>query len=452
MQMPGPRIAAAESGLRGQQSLSRPVVVAGLAIEVLGIALLAMHWSDLAWFEIGVWAVFLFVAIPFCWRAARAYCAVCLSTSVAETVRAEERARLSQAQLAKILDSVNDPIIAIDEAGVVLNANPAVEKVFGWAPGELVGENVSVLMAEPYGSEHDRYIETYLRTGVKHAIGRLRKVTGQRKAGDAFPCVISISEVSPPSPARFVGVIRDTSDTEELSAKLALTERLAAIGELAAGVAHEINNPVNTILNCAQLLKDGEQDPVLTDDILHEGNRIATIVSGLLDFAKDRTEHFNPTSIHEVVESTLSLIQRRILKTGIELSIDVPEDLPSVMARFHQLQQVLMNLVLNARDALIDKRGEDAKIEIIAACQPNCEAPERIVVKVRDNGVGIPADRLDRIFNPFYTTKRDRGGTGLGLSVSLGIVKSHSGRLYANCVPGECTEFVMELPVEAGGG
>lgn len=360
--------------------------------------------------------------------------------------------RAAESRLESVLDAVIDPIIAINEAGTVLRANPAVQATFGWAPQQLIGRNVKVLMGEPYRSEHDEYLSRYLETGERRAIGTVRPVIGRRKTGEDFPCEISISETHATGEVRFVGVVRDTSEKEEMSLRLSQAERLAAVGELAAGVAHEVNNPVNTIINCAQLVRDGDDEPRLLEDIVHEGLRIASIVRDLLDFSRDHGDERAPTRIEDVVERTLSLVGRRIEKQGIRVEVDVEEGLPELSGRAQQLQQVLLNLLLNARDALVaDERQQDKWIRVSAAVDPSGDGSV-IALRVRDNGPGVPTAVQERVFQPFFTTKRDTGGTGLGLSVSLGIVKAHDGILSVSSKSGEFCEFLVELPVHSQDG
>ena len=423
-----------------------------LLVVILAAVSLYGNRADSSSLEFVLWGICLFLVLPGLLILMNTLGLGPLDSALEGRSEMEEKWQESQMQLTNVLNSVGDPIIAIDALGIVQLGNPAVEKVFGWRQQDLIGKDVRVLMAEPYRSEHQQYIERYLETGNRSAIGLVRAVTGQRKDGSEFPCEISISEVPGSFGIRFVGVIRDMSERVEMSAKLASAERLVAVGELAAGVAHEINNPVNTIINCAQLLADGDDDGSLSQDIIEEGRRIAAIVQGLLDFAKERDEEFNSVDISSLVERTLSLILRRIETDGIEISARFADDLPSVRARPHQIQQVLMNLFLNARDALLEKdtdekmlidlRGEVVRID---------DGREYVQLIMHDNGIGIAAGEIDKIFQPFVTSKRDRGGSGLGLSVSLGIMQSHGGRLTAHSVPGLYTEMTMLLPVfEAG--
>ncbi|PIE24450.1 MAG: hypothetical protein CSA62_04010 [Planctomycetota bacterium] len=374
-------------------------------------------------------------------------------TALDESTKSLQR---SESQLYNVLQSVVDPIVVIDHCGGVLECNAAVQEVFGWSREQLCGQNVKVLMAEPYRSEHDGYIERYLKDGIPRAIGKVRRVVGIRKNGQQFPCEISISEMREAGNVEFVGIVRDIAEREQMNSMLVQAERLAAVGELAAGVAHEVNNPINTILNCAQLIQDGDEDEVLIEDIVYESKRIASIVRDLLDFARDRQDDMSSVHIEQVISRTLSLVARRIEKQGIQVELSVPKQLPIIHARSQQLQQVLLNLILNARDALT--RGLDAAVHDdlrihIAAAEIEEDEGRWVRISVRDNGIGIDPSVLDRIFQPFFTTKRGSGGTGLGLSVSMGIVRGHHGRL--SVVSGSefgdgslrGAEFRVDLPV-----
>lgn len=424
-------------------------LLVAIAAAVIG-AFLFLHWEHVTPAEIVLFVVLVFVLLPgvvyLLYRRFKHALEVASEAEAAASSEAEAR----QAELTNILEALIDPIVSIGVDGRVLTANPAVERVFGWSAGELIGQNVSVLMAEPYRSQHAMYLRDYLETGQPQAIGRIRKVIGLRRNGEEFPCELSVSRVDDPDGIRFVGVVRDISEREQMSSRLAQAERLAAVGELAAGVAHEVNNPVNTIINCAQLIRDGDDDPVLTSDIIDEGMRIASIVRDLLDFARDHGEMHSPTRIQDVIERTLSLVSHRIERQGIKIETDIDSAVPMIKGRSQQLQQVFLNLLLNARDALAqDAREHVKRIRIWAEAQGAGEAAV-VNVHVRDNGPGIEAQNRDRIFQPFFTTKRGKGGTGLGLAVSLGIVRSHHGELSVSSIPGEFTDFTVTLPVDNG--
>ncbi|MBL8896918.1 MAG: hypothetical protein JNM84_04795, partial [Planctomycetes bacterium] len=248
----------------------------------------------------------------------------------------------------------------------------------------------------------------------------------------------------------FTGIIRDLTEQRALMARLTLAERLAAIGELAAGIAHEVNNPVNAMINCAQLILDGDTDKSLCEDIISEGNRIASIVSNLLNFARDHAEQVRPTRVVEVIDRSLALLGRRFQKQGVEVLVEEVGEVPRALVRTQQLQQVILNLIVNARDALLERTAQPDKLITIRIAAVGRPDAEQVEIRVRDNGPGIPEPLRARIFDAFFTTKKNRGGTGLGLSVSREIVEAHGGQLTVESELGAWTEFRIVLPAARG--
>lgn len=343
-----------------------------------------------------------------------------------------------------IVDTATEGIVTIDPTGIIESVNGAARRLFGYTLDELRGRNVSVLMPEPFRSEHDGYLQRYLTTGEKRIIGIGREVTGIKKDGTEFPIDLSIGEGHTDSRRFFTAIVRDISERKEIQLKLAQTERLAAIGELAAGIAHEINNPINTVINCAQLILDGDDLAGNCKVIHEESERIADIVRDLLQFARDDRDRAQPTSLPEVVARTLRLLGENWKRHGITVHVDMPEDLPLARGRPQQLQQVLLNLLINAKDALLG--AEIAARKVWLSAQPQANGVE---LTVRDNGPGIPPLLGTKIFEPFVTTKRARGGTGLGLSISKGIVESFGGTIDVDSEPGNGATFRVWLPLAA---
>ncbi len=247
---------------------------------------------------------------------------------------------------------------------------------------------------------------------------------------------------------------------KSMEARLQQQQRLESLGTLASGVAHEINNPVNIIMNFAELIQArADRDPESLRDyaghIVGECHRVGGIVRNLLRFARQETDTTVPVSAREIVEDTVSLIRNVLIKDQIRIEVDAPEKLPEISCRSQQIQQVLMNLLTNARDSLNEKYPgfhEEKAIRVrVETATPksegDAEGPVFLRFSVEDRGMGIRPEVLDRIFDPFYTTKpRDRG-TGLGLSVSHGIVKEHGGTLDVESLPGEYARFHFNLPV-----
>ena len=227
---------------------------------------------------------------------------------------------------------------------------------------------------------------------------------------------------------------------------------LAALGELAAGVAHEINNPINGIINYTQILanrsKKGSEEHDIANRIIKESNRIAGIVSNLLSFARDRKDEKIPTGIQDVLSDSLALIETQIRKEGIRLKVDIPSNLPAVSAQPQQLEQVFLNIISNARYALNQKYpgADDNKTLEILGEKATLNNSRHIRIIFHDRGTGIKNEILDKIINPFFSTKSADKGTGLGLSISHGIISNHGGKLIIESIEGEFTRVIIELP------
>jgi len=232
------------------------------------------------------------------------------------------------------------------------------------------------------------------------------------------------------------------------------TAQLAAIGELAAGVAHEVNNPITGIINFAQLLLDDSEkhslQAQLLTRIINEGERIASIIKNLLSFAREGTQENEPIDMIRVIGDTLSLVEHQFKKDGIHVTTDFSQTPCPVYGNFHQLQQVILNLLSNSRFALNERyptTSPEKQVQI--SCHPVTGEEQKalIQVSIRDQGTGIPQGILDRIFDPFFTTKPAGQGTGLGLSISFGIIHDHGGTIKVNSIVHQFTEMLINIPV-----
>ncbi len=250
-------------------------------------------------------------------------------------------------------------------------------------------------------------------------------------------------------------IAKDVTEKMALQAEKMRTAHLASIGELAAGVAHEINNPVNGIINYARILANkndaGSTQQDIAERIMKEGRRIAGIVNSLLAFARDRKEAKKPVSFENILSESLALTESQMRKKGIKLQIAIPPALPLIFANQQQLQQVVINILNNAQYALNQRHpGEDEeKILDISCTEFRTEQAPFVRISFRDRGTGIASDVLEKIMNPFFSTKPVGEGTGLGLSISHGIIGDHGGRLAVESVEGEFTEVLVDLPVHA---
>lgn len=252
--------------------------------------------------------------------------------------------------------------------------------------------------------------------------------------------------------ANVVLIAEDITEKLESERQRNRASQLAALGELAAGVAHEINNPVSGVINYAQLIvnktAEDAREHELARRIIKEGDRIATIVRELLTFAREESSDVKAVSIREALAEALSLCESHLRKEAIDLRIDLPVDLPRVESRSHQIQQLLLNLISNARHALSEKYPEPHAEKLLQITGRTIELDGRpfVRVKVRDHGTGIPQQLLEKVLNPFVTTKPAGIGTGLGLSISFEIAKRHGGSLTIASEYGAWTEVVIDLP------
>jgi PAS domain S-box-containing protein len=249
-----------------------------------------------------------------------------------------------------------------------------------------------------------------------------------------------------------IELARDVTEKVNLQAGAMRSRHLASLGELAAGVAHEINNPVNNIVNYAQLIIDEfekeQKDADLAQRIIKDGDRIATIVRSLLSFARIRKEEKNYIYLHEIFSDTLSLTSAQIRKDGIHLKVNIPSSFCKVPVHPQQIQQVFLNIISNARYALNQKYPGTHENKIL---EITCE---KVVINnypfariaFHDRGTGISSNIVDKVINPFFSTKANRMGTGLGLSISHGIITEHGGKLIINSIEGEYTKIIIDLP------
>jgi PAS domain S-box len=279
----------------------------------------------------------------------------------------------------------------------------------------------------------------------------------QTPAGVTVPVSVSFSTLSTGRERLIILIIRDLSERkrletekEEMQRQLYQSSKLASIGELSAGVAHEINNPLNAIINFAQLMKDEGTERTafeerLINGIVDEGERITKIVRNLLTFARRDAHEVTRVNIAETIHNSTSLFGHQLEKDGIRVLIEIAEDLPPVMADGSRLRQVVVNMISNAHHALKAKT-ETPKLFRISARSATRAGSQVVRIEFYDNGTGIKEEDRDKIFDPFFTTRRDHGGTGLGLSLSFGIIRDYGGTITVESVAGSHTRFIVELP------
>ena len=360
-----------------------------------------------------------------------------------------------EAELSAVLDTAVDGIVTIDGRAIVQSVNAAVEQMFGYSAEELIGQNVKKLMPSPYREEHDGYIERYLRTGEARIIGIGREVEGRRKDGSTFPLELAVSEVAFPARRLFTGILRDISERRRMEeqARLRLretahTSRLLELGEMTSGIAHEINQPLAAIgayaAACLRMLESDAPDlDLLTDaleQIRNQDTRAGDIVQRMRQLTRKEEGKRGPVDLGAALEEVLALIAHEVRGAGIQVARDFDHRLPPVSADLVQIEQVLLNLMRNAIEAMA-LEPEGARTLSLRTCRPG---PEKVAVEVSDTGGGLDEDVRARIFDTFYTTKAS--GVGVGLSISRTIVEAHGGRLEATSAPGGGATFSLILP------
>ncbi len=344
----------------------------------------------------------------------------------------------SDARLRAILETAVEGILSIDERGIVEAINPAAERMFGYAAPEVLGRNVSMLMPSPYEEEHDGYLAAYLATGAKKIIGIGREVQGRRRDGTVFPLHLAVSEVRFGTQRTFTGFIRDLTEAKRLEQEFLHSQKMEAVGSLAGGIAHDFNNLLMGILAYSRVTAE-ELEPGPTRAALEEigaaANRGIALTRRLLAFSRGRTLRLEPTSIDDVVRANESML-RQVLTEDVELDFRL-EAQARVLADPGLIKQILINLLINARDAL--PVGGGIRVRTRAS-------GSEVVLEVQDDGCGMPPEVAARIFEPFFTTKAPGKGTGLGLSTVQRIVGQLSGRIELASEVGRGTTFRLVFP------
>lgn len=367
-----------------------------------------------------------------------------------------ERRHDAESRLRALLDAAVDAIITIDRHGLIESVNPATERLFGYRAEEMLGSNVSMLMPSPHRERHDGYLQRYLMTGERRIIGIGREVDARRKDGSLFPVDLTVTEFQVEGERMFTGLVRDISDRRaaEEAARSRLDElahagRLADLGLTTSAIAHEVNQPLTAIVSfahaCRRLIDAGNSDPeVLRDalvNIARQGERASSLIGRVRDLARKREPRLAAVNLNTAVTHVLELMARSLRDRRVNVELDLCDPLPSVQADAIQMEQVILNLVTNALEAMADTPGERRWIRISSAVRDG-----HVTVTVHDGGPGLGPRQAERVFDEFYTTKAS--GLGVGLSICRGLAEAHGGSLSAVEAPGGGAAFRLTLPVE----
>ena len=354
-----------------------------------------------------------------------------------------------------LLDAAVDAIVVIDHKGRIETFNAAAEVMFGFSAEEVYGKNVSLLMPEPYKSKHDEYIRTYLDTGNARIIGIGREAKGRQKGGSVFPIDLSVGEIPAKGQPKFVGIIRDATkrkrseeEIHQTRERLAQFGRLSTLGEMAASLAHELNQPLTAIATytqaCQRLIESGQSDD---DEILailkkcdSQAQRAGEVIRRLRQFVKKRELGRRETNCDDIMHDLAALAEVDARDNGIALTIDVAGGLPNVMVDTVQIQQVILNLIRNGIDAMMDTDHVDEGISVSV----DKFKKDQVKITVTDHGSGMTKEAEKNIFQPFFTTKSS--GMGLGLAICRSIIESHGGVLSFDKNQSGGTTFYFTLP------
>lgn len=357
-----------------------------------------------------------------------------------------------------LIGTAVDGIMAIDEHGIVQIYNPACERLFGYSPVEIVGQNVNVLMPEPYRGAHDEYLRHYFDTGEKRIIGIGREVMGRRKDGSTFPMYLSVGEGMVQRRRFFVGIVHDISQRHahdryirELQQELLHVTRLTAMGQMTSALAHELNQPLTAISNYANAARrtlealDAPQIRTARDLLEKAAGQIARageIIRRLREFIEKREANHTREDINRVVSDAMALALVGAADANIKLVTALAPDMPTLYIDKIQIEQVVVNLLRNAVEAM--ENAPTRALTVATALRDG----DSVEVAVTDSGPGLPEEVVRKLFQPFVTTK-DKG-MGMGLSICRSIVEAHGGRISATPAPQGGTVFRFTLPITGG--
>ncbi len=377
-----------------------------------------------------------------------------------QLIRARDRASETtrdllarEAHVKSILETVPDAMIVIDEKGLMQSFSSTAERLFGYSAGEVLGKNIKMLMPSPYREAHDGYLSRYLATGERRIIGIGRVVVGERRDGSTFPMELAVGEMRSSNQRFFTGFIRDLTERQktearlqELQTELVHISRLTALGEMASALAHELNQPLSAIANYMKgsrrlLEKRADDDTALVreamDKAAEQSLRAGQIIRRLRDFVSRGESERRVESLSKLVEEASALALVGAKERGVRVRINLDPSLDLVLADKVQIQQVMLNLVRNAIEAM----EHSERRELVIATLPH--PAHMIAISVSDSGSGIAPEIAAQLFQPFITSKPQ--GMGVGLSISRTIIEAHGGQIWSEPNPGGGTVFRFTL-------
>ena len=400
-----------------------------------------------------------------------------LQREMGERQQAVAALRASEERFRAITESANDAIISADSAGTIVSWNARAEAIFGYSAEEILGTPLTRLMPACYHAAHMQHFTQWSVTGSSRLVGTAVEFTGLRKDGSEFPLEISLSTWSTAHGNYVTGIVRDLTahkqlqeTTRQQELQLIQANKMTALGTLVSGVAHEINNPNQVVLMSSRVLAGAWEDaveildtyerdnggfslgglpydeirgtiPTLVRDIHESALRIGRIIDDLKDFARPRLRGAHLVlQVNDAVQRALRLLGHLIKQRTDHVHVNLAQGLPSVRGDAQHVEQVVVNLLTNALEALPDRR-HGVTVTTVFDTVERC-----VLLEVRDEGVGIPPEHLARLCDPFFTTKHESGGTGLGLAITSSLVRVHGGRLSFASEPGKGTQALVTFP------
>ena len=358
---------------------------------------------------------------------------------VMRDVTEETRKELDLLRFSNVIHHTINPIQISDADGTMVYVNPAFEKVTGYSNTELIGKNPNILSSRKHTKEFWSGVWKHIISG-KVWVGKIENL---KKDGSPFFTELVISPIVDlhGKIVGFLGAHRDITEQIILEQQLVRSQRMESIGTLAAGIAHEVGNPLTAISSLVQVIQRTSKDEFAKEKlelINSQVNRITRIIRELVDFSRPSVRVVKPTNINRIVKEALNIVQYGKKVKDITFTLDLDEQLPEIAAVPDQIVQVFINILMNAVDSLDGRRGT-----ITVHSRKNEQTVEVIV---HDTGKGIESSALEKIFEPFYTTKTTGQGTGLGLWVSYGIVKSFGGDVFVESIPEKGSTFTVSFP------
>jgi PAS domain S-box-containing protein len=364
-------------------------------------------------------------------------------TDITERQRALEALRRSEATARAIFENASEGILVVDAAGRIVSVNAKTEEMFRYERAALLGQPLEILLPERLRTRHVPQRAGFMAHPRTRPMGRGLDLTGRRSDGEEFPIEVSLSYIETDQGIQGLAFLSDITQRLAVERATRQAERLAAVGQLAAGIAHEVNNPVGIISSRIELMlieaeENGLPQTVIDDlRVLHRhAMRVTDIAAKLLTFARETPAVRQPVDLNAAVIDALALVEKQLERTGVHVECRLAPSLPPVLGHANALQQIALNLLTNAGQAL----GDHGTIRVVTTA-----GEDRVTLEITDDGPGIPPAVLAHVFDPFFTTKSS--GTGLGLSVTYGIVQDHGGAIDVRSEPGHGATFTVTLPV-----